>query len=311
MKKNRKSIWVAVFAAAMLIVICALGLLCWNLFGMYTGGHDSDGLTMDIPAVSSDADTRNSDVEPSISVVSLSKPDTDSEKKSSKSSKQNTDTDKKTKSNSSSTKKQVSSEKDKPVINGDVNFTELWAINPDIYAWIKIPNTAVNYPVLQSSVDDAFYLEHNIYRQYEFAGCIYSEKINSKSFTDPNTILYGHNLLNGTMFASLHNFRDPDFFANNEYIYILLPDSTLVYQIFSAYEYDDRHLMYSFNFNDKNEFAHYLEYATNPTNSMTYNIRDINVTADDTIITLSTCMDAIATSRYLVQGVLVSNEPVE
>jgi len=309
MKKNRKSIWVVIFATAMLVVICALGLLCWNLFGMYIGGHDSDGLTMDIPAVSSDADTRDSDVKPSISAVSSNKkPETDSEKKSArKPSKQKTDSDKKRETDT----EKKSTEKDKPVINGDVNFTDLWKINTDIYAWIKIPNTAVNYPVLQSSGDDAFYLEHNIYGQYSFAGCIYSEKINSKDFSDPNTILYGHNLLNGTMFASIHNFRDPNFFANNEYIYIYLPERTLVYQIFSAYEYDDRHIMYSFNFNDKKEFGEYLEYATNPVNSMTYNIRDVSVTTDDTIITLSTCMDNIASSRYLVQGVLVSDEPVD
>ena len=69
-------------------------------------------------------------------------------------------------------------------------------------------------------------------------------------------------------------------------------------------------LMHSFDFNDEEVFASYLEYATNPVNSMTYNIRITDVTTDDTILTLSTCMDNIATSRYLVQGVLISDEPV-
>lgn len=300
MKKNTRSIWVAVFAVSLVIVICALGLLCWYLFGMYTSGKESDGLTIDVPLVSSNADTEEVGDKPSSSVSSKIA-DKDSEKEPAKeASKKETDT--------STDKKDKDTDKD--VINGNVNFTELWKINRDIYAWIKIPNTAIDYPVLQTDGDDAFYLEHNIYGQYSFAGCIYSEKVNSKDFSDPNTVLYGHNLLNGTMFASLHNFRDPNFFADNEYIYILMPERTLIYRIFAAYEYDDRHIMHSFNFNDEEEFAEYLEYATHPVNSMTYNIRETEVTTDDTILTLSTCMDNIASSRYLVQGVLISDEPV-
>jgi len=296
MKKNTRAIWVTVFAVSLVVVICALGLLCWYLFGMYTSGKELDGLTIDVPSVGSNADTEEIGDKPSSSVSSKNT-DKDSDKK--EDSKQETDT---------SSKKDT--EKDKPVINGNVNFTDLWKINRDIYAWIKIPNTAIDYPVLQTDGDDAFYLEHNIYGQYSFAGCIYSEKVNSKDFSDPNTVLYGHNLLNGTMFASLHNFRDPNFFENNEYIYILMPDRTLIYRIFAAYEYDDRHIMHSFDFNDEEVFASYLEYATNPVNSMTYNVRITDVTTDDTILTLSTCMDNIATSRYLVQGVLISDEPV-
>ncbi|MBQ3969191.1 MAG: class B sortase [Clostridia bacterium] len=292
MKKTQKKGWYAVFTVAILIVIGALGALCWYLYGMYTSGKEYDGLTISVPSSSSAVPEKETDDKSSRSVISeVSSTDT---------------TDEETKRK----KKNNTSKKDEDVINGNVNFSELWKINTDVYAWIKVPNTNIDYPILQTSGDDAFYLEHNMYKQYAFAGSVYTEKINKKDFSDPNTLIYGHNLLNGTMFASLHNFRDPNFFANNEYFYIYLPDRTLTYQIFSAYEYDDRHIMYSFDFNDKDEFAEYLEYATNPTNSMTYNTRDISVTTDDKIVTLSTCMDAIATSRYLVQGVLVSDEPI-
>lgn len=292
MKKTQKKGWYAVFTVAILIVIGALGALCWYLYGMYTSGKEYDGLTISVPSSNSAVPEKETDDKSSRSVISeVSSTDT---------------TDEETKRK----KKNNTSKKDEDVINGNVNFSELWKINTDVYAWIKVPNTNIDYPILQTSGDDAFYLEHNMYKQYAFAGSVYTEKINKKDFSDPNTLIYGHNLLNGTMFASLHNFRDPNFFANNEYFYIYLPDRTLTYQIFSAYEYDDRHIMYSFDFNDKDEFAEYLEYATNPTNSMTYNTRDISVTTDDKIVTLSTCMDAIATSRYLVQGVLVSDEPI-
>ena len=88
-----------------------------------------------------------------------------------------------------------------------------------------------------------------------------------------------------------------------------MPDRTLTYEIFSAYEYDDRHLLYSFDFSDKKVFREYLDYAQNPTSSMMYNTRSLNVTTDDKIITLSTCLGDIETSRYLVQGVLIKDEP--
>ena len=189
------------------------------------------------------------------------------------------------------------------------SFDELMEINPDIYAWIYIPNTNVDYPILQTSGDDAFYLSHNYKKEYEFAGSIYTEKLNKKDFSDPNTLVYGHNMLNGSMFRTLHDFRDPDFFAANPYIYVYLPDRTLKYEIFAAYEYDDRHILYSFDFSDKDVYAEYLAYATNPTESMMYNRREVEVTTDDKIITLSTCLGNIDTSRYLVQGVLISDEP--
>ena len=195
------------------------------------------------------------------------------------------------------------------VINHGVNFTELQEINPDIYAWIYIPNTYIDYPILQREGDHQFYLSANYMGYYEFAGSIYTEDLNSKDFTDPNTVVYGHNMLNGTMFRTLYNFRDFTFFEQNPFVYVYLPDRTLTYEVFSAYEYSNAHLLTKFDFNDRDVFAEYLEYATNPTEAMFCNRREIPVTPDDRIITLSTCLGNIETSRYLVQGVLISDEP--
>ncbi len=279
MKNDRKKLWVGVWAVSIVLLIAALGALCAYLFRMYNAGHSYGDISL-IGAQSSDSEGS-----------SLSSLMSESDVASAASS------------------KKTSSEKKPDAINGDINFTELWKVNTDIYAWIKIPNTNVDYPILQTSGDDAFYLEHNYKKEYEFAGSIYTEKINSKDFSDPNTLVYGHNMLNGTMFRTLQNFQDPDFFAANPYIYVYLPERTLTYEIFSAYQYDDRHIMYSFDFNDKDVFADYLAYATNPTDSMMSNTRDVEVTPDDKIITLSTCLGNIDTARYLVQGVLISDEP--
>ena len=102
----------------------------------------------------------------------------------------------------------------------DIDFAALQEENSDVYAWIYVPGTNVDYPVLQHPEDDTYYLEHNMDGSKGLPGCIYSESVNTKDFTDPNTVLYGHNMKNGSMFASLHNFEDQQVFEENPYFYI-------------------------------------------------------------------------------------------
>ena len=104
------------------------------------------------------------------------------------------------------------------LIDNPIDFAGQQEINPDIYAWIQIPGTTVDYPVLQSDDEpEDFYLNHDVNGKYKFAGCIYSQMLNSKDFSDPNTILYGHTLNKGSMFTSLHKFRNAEFFNENKY----------------------------------------------------------------------------------------------
>lgn len=187
------------------------------------------------------------------------------------------------------------------------SFDELMDINPDIYAWIYIPNTNVDYPVARSTSDgdDSFYLEHNIYRQYQFSGTIYSEIKNSPDMHDRVTVMYGHNMLNGSMFASLHYFEDEDFFNENNTAFVLTKDKILTYLIYSAYTFDDRHILNSYNFNDDKVFQEYLDYTLDP-HAVDANVREgVELSLDNKILTLSTCTTGPIDTRYLVQGVLV------
>ena len=188
-----------------------------------------------------------------------------------------------------------------------VDFKELNEINTDIYGWIYIPNTNVDYPVARSTKDgdDSFYLEHNIYRQYQFSGTIYSEIQNKPDMHDPVTVLYGHNMLNGSMFASLHNFEDPEFFEKNNTCFFLTKDKVYTYLIYSAYTYDDRHILNSFFFGDKKVFQEYLDSTLQP-HAYDENVREnVKLDTKNRILTLSTCTNGAANTRYLVQGVLV------
>ena len=103
-----------------------------------------------------------------------------------------------------------------------IDFAELSSINPDIYAWIRIPDTQIDYPVLQREEDDTYYLRHNSSGRYAFAGSIYTEEANSRDFKDPMTVLYGHNMRDGSMFQNLHFFEDKTFFAEHPEFFIYM-----------------------------------------------------------------------------------------
>ena len=190
-----------------------------------------------------------------------------------------------------------------------INFDELTALNSDLYAWIKIPNTVIDYPVAQSSVeDDNFYLHHDYLGNYQFAGTIYSHRLNSKYFVDRVNVFYGHNMLDGSMFAELHKFSNQEFFDENDTIYVYTKGHILTYKIFAAYEYDDRHILNSFDFTDDKVYSDYLNDCLNPHSGNSIVREGVELDLDSKLLTLSTCTDYNSSLRYLVQGVLVNDQ---
>ena len=113
---------------------------------------------------------------------------------------------------------------------------------------------------------------------------------------------------NGSMFQSIHKYMDRSFFDNNREVLIYLPDQILHYEIFAAYLYDNRHLLMSFDFWNKEEYQAYLNSIFSMRNMNAFIDTSMEVTNEDKIITLSTCYAGIASQRYLVQAVLVSIE---
>ena len=206
-------------------------------------------------------------------------------------------------------REEMSGETDSKVYEGcPVDFAGMWETNEDVYAWITVPGTVIDYPILQHATDNTYYLNYNIDGSYGYPGCIYTENMNSKEFTDNNTVIYGHNMKNGTMFAGLHKFEDAAFFEEHTKVFIYTPEKELTYTIFAAYIYDDRHLLYSFDFANQEVYATYLEDIRNM-RSMNALIRDdVAVTAEDKIITLVTCIGNQPEKRLLVQAVLDKGE---
>lgn len=194
-----------------------------------------------------------------------------------------------------------------------IDFAELKTRNPDIYAWVSIPGTKVDVPILQSTVDDNFYLDHNADGDYAIEGAAYTQRANATDFSDPVTMVYGHQVQNGSMFTTLHYFEDEDFFNEHDTMYIYAPGRILTYQIVAAYQYDDRHVLNSFDFSKPEVVQEYFDSVLDPA-SMLVNVRDgVELTADDRIVQLSTCMDVVNRdhTRYLVTGVLIDEQQTQ
>ena len=193
-----------------------------------------------------------------------------------------------------------------------IDFAALQEKNPDTVAWIKVPGTVIDYPVMRSGVDreENFYLNHNSDGKSHRAGAIYMQKINAAGFTEPNTVLYGHNMANGSMFSWLHQYKKKDFFDKNRTITVYTSGHILTYEIYSAFVYDTRHILNSFNFSDKEDYAAFLQQTLKPS-SRTKQVREgISVTTNARIITLSTCTGR-SSERYLVVGVLINDQPTK
>lgn len=197
----------------------------------------------------------------------------------------------------------TSSKQEQVKVDVPVDFKKLKKVNSDIYAWINIPNTPVDYPVLQNEKNE-YYLNRNVDEKYSVYGSIFTEDYNNKDFSDFNTLIYGHNMKNGTMFGSLKKFRDTKFFEENRYINVYMENRILKYEIFAACTWDNKHILASRDFSLAENRTVYLEeiMAVRDMNSRIK--EDITVTERDKIITLSTCMNN-KNKRFIVSGVLI------
>lgn len=198
------------------------------------------------------------------------------------------------------------------LVKNPIDFKTLKEKNSDIYAWIKVDDTEVDYPIVQSPDDDSFYLRHDgETKNWSASGAIYTELVNNTDFNDPITVIYGHNGYGASMFTTLHRFEDSEFFNSHEYFYIYTPDRKLTYQVISAFKYDDRHIMNSFNFFDKEILKEFQGYIQNPENSALKNVRtelDVPIDENSKIVILSTCITNQKSNRYLICGVLTKDE---
>ncbi len=192
-----------------------------------------------------------------------------------------------------------------------VDFEDLWGMNPDIYAWLYIPDTEVNYPILQREGDDGFYLDHGSEGRPSKEGAIFTEETyTEKDFSDPVTLVYGHNMRSGSMFGCLQTVYPAEggMEAHRD-IMVYLPERELRYEVFAAVPHDMRHILYYNDFTDPEVFQAFL--------GQVLSVRSINarvdkgaeVTVGDQLLILSTCLRGDSHQRYLVLAKKAAENP--
>lgn len=194
-------------------------------------------------------------------------------------------------------------EESQPPYESPIDFTSLQAVNEDIIAWLDIPGTDISYPVLRHSTNNGYYLNHAENGGHSEAGAIFVEDYNSRELTDPAIAIYGHHLRNGAYFGNLQNlFETAEGFAQHREIILYQPDREIHFQIFAAVPYNKTHLLYTYNFSNRYEYAQFIERVLT--------IRDFSAQVDETsapdygtqLVILSTCLKANNQQRFLVIG---------
>lgn len=187
------------------------------------------------------------------------------------------------------------------------DWESLWETNKDIYAWLWIPDLEIDYPILQSKKDD-YYLRRNLQKEYATAGCIYTNACNAKDFTDLNTVIYGHNMKNKTMFGRLSEIGDLAH-AEECQIYIYTPEKCLTYSVCAAVQFSDVYIPDTYGVKSKKGQKRFLKDVQESKNF--YQRNGVELSEEDQILTLSTCVTGQDTKRYLVIAKLEKEEVIQ
>ena len=184
-----------------------------------------------------------------------------------------------------------------------VDFAALQKRNPDTVGWIFCTGTAIDYPIVQGP-DNEYYLARLFTGTSNAAGSIFLDYRNSPDFTDRHSILYGHNMKNGSMFASLTSYRDPEYFREHPQFLLCTPEKTYSVKIFSGYSAGVEDEAWRISFDSEEEFA---DWAAQEKEKSCFE-SDITPSGTDRIVTLSTCSYEFEEARFVVHGIL---RPVE
>lgn len=183
-----------------------------------------------------------------------------------------------------------------------IDFSYLWSIDPYIFAWITIEGTNIDYPIAKHPTDDSYYLFHTIEGYSGYPGAIYAFGYTAADFSQFNTIVYGHNMASGTMFADLNRYQDRSYMDAHRTVKIYTPDAEYSYTAFAFVYYDDRLIDTWYDQRVEADRQEYLDSLDDLGSSRTYVLDDVEVGTDSHILTLATCHN-VSTERTLLVAV--------
>lgn len=176
-----------------------------------------------------------------------------------------------------------------------VDFSVLKQENEDIVGWLYLEDSPINYPVVQSN-DNDYYLRRLVNGEYNIAGSLFMDYRNDSNLEDNNTIIYGHNMKNNTMFGSLQEYKNQDYYDNHKVMYYFTPEKNYIIELFTGYTISVESDIYDLSVIDSSKLEELISKSDFESNT--------KVTEEDKIITLSTCAYEYDGARYIVMGVL-------
>jgi len=179
-------------------------------------------------------------------------------------------------------------------------LAEVRAQNPDAVAWLTIPGTRIDDPVV-CGTDNDFYLKHDYLGNKDIAGAIYQDFRNTGSFAGRHSILYGHNMKDGTMFHNLRYFKEEDFARTNNRIILETLDGMTEWQVFASYVMTTDFYVIQTIFSGDAEYQKFIDTLIEKSD-FDYGI---DVTAEQQILTLLTCSYEVDNARFVVHAVKV------
>lgn len=184
-----------------------------------------------------------------------------------------------------------------------VDFEVLHSENPDIIAWIYSEGTPINYPVAQSG-DNEYYLRRLTDGSYNYGGTIFADFRNASDLSDLNTLIYGHNMNNDSMFGTLLDYHHQSYYEEHPHLWILTPERAYRVDPVAGFVTESDSDTYTL-FDSAEDLQGYLEGAVERS---TFAAADLDLAGVERIVTLSTCSYEYTTARYVVVGSLI---PVE
>ena len=177
--------------------------------------------------------------------------------------------------------------------------------NDDIVAWLYLPAVDLSYPVVQAD-DNEYYLHRSVRKEELFAGSVFMDYYNSPDLKNYNTILYGHNMRDGSMFAKLKEYKNPETLAGCPYFWLSTPTQDCLYRIFSVHTAGTQSSTYTVRFPDATSYRKWLEKMSAASEVET----GAELNESETVVTLSTCTGDSAI-RQVVQGIRIAENQKE
>ena len=182
----------------------------------------------------------------------------------------------------------------------EIDFAALEAVNEDVVGWLYLPDTVISYPVVQGE-DNSYYLKHLVDGSYNANGSLFVDYHNKMDFSDDNTLIYGHHMDSGKMFATLVKYKNQEFYDAHPVAYFLTEEKDYKVEIFSGYVTTHDSDSYLLMAGSREQTIEWMK-------EMFHNadfFADVTITPEDHIVTFSTCDYEFHDARYVVHGRLV------